>query len=37
MVALYVNLISNGLWTLEMVPTPWRKQVKSELSGETNG
>lgn len=37
MVALYVNLISNGLWTLDRVPNPWRKDVESKLSGEPNG
>lgn len=34
MVALFISLISKGLWTVEQVPLTWRTEVEAELTAE---
>lgn len=35
MVKIYVDLINQGLWTIDKVPTVWREAVSIELNKKT--
>lgn len=37
MVQLYVNLITQGLWTIDKVPNAWRTQVQEQLNKSNEG